>query len=316
MFRLILVFFAAFLLQFSVAASLFGQAAAPHIMTFEINAIANDLPTSYLVVLHVSQVATTPEEAEQLMKERIKALTKDLQKLNANQIHTEFVSLQPMYQNIHEKAKKNAEPIVLGEQLIGFDYRQNIRIAYTYPEQLAKIMMAASRQDIFEVVHTEARHNGSEAIFENLRGKCFDYMRLHLPRFEDQGIDVLDWERFMQEERQVFYPESQQKNFTSRQNSALNSPAPTAKKTLPLISRQDHETKVYRRQPLETFEIVVNPDLIEPAIQFVYTMKIQMVVPQEGTKIEYKNEFIMPAPAPARSTYTPPITSPLAPAPE
>jgi hypothetical protein len=316
MFRPIFNFFSVFVLLSAAASPLFAQSNAPSIMTFEINAIANDLPTSYLVVLHVSQVATTPEEAEQLMKERVKALTKNLQKINANQIHTEFVSLQPIYQKIYGKAKKNAEPAVLGEQLIGFDYRQNIRIAYNYPEQLSKIMIAASKQDIFEVVHTESRHNSSEAIFENLRGKCFDYMRLHLPRFEDQGIDVLDWERFMQEERQVFYPESQQKNFSSRQNSALNSPTPTAKKTLPLISRQDHETKVYRRQPLETFEIVVNPELIEPAIQFVYTMKIQMVVPQEGTKIEYKNEFIMPAPAPARPTYTPPITSPLAPAPE
>ncbi len=103
MFRPIFNFFSAFTLLSAAANPLFAQSNAPSIMTFEINAIANDLPTSYLVVLHVSQVAAAPDEAERLIKERHKALTKDLQKINANQIHTEFVSLQPIYQKIYGK---------------------------------------------------------------------------------------------------------------------------------------------------------------------------------------------------------------------
>jgi hypothetical protein len=301
-------FFSLFIFTSSLSL-LSAQTPTPPLMTFEINALANELPTSYVAIWHISQVGASPEEAERLNNARVRAMQQELQKLDKVTLYSEFVSLQPMYKTVYGKAKKGEDAPKIGEQVSGFDFRQNIYVTYTNSIQLPRIAIAASKQDVFELLHNEAQYNKSEAVFQNLRAKCFEYMRQQLPLFEDQGIDVLDWERYLVEERNIYYPNTLRQDFTSQTAQPNKNVAPTA--GLPLLEIAPAASSFETRLPLELFHIVVNAELPRPTIQFVYKMKIQMIVPVEQQKIEVKNEIIMPAAA--RSTFTPlpPVAPPI-----
>jgi hypothetical protein len=296
-----LSFFSTFILA-SSPNLLSAQTPAPPLMTFEINALANEIPTSYVATWHVSQVAPSPEEAERLSNARIRAIQQELQKLEQVSLSTEFVSLQPIYKTIYGKPKKGEQPPAIGEQVSGFDYRQNIYITYSYSSQLSKISLVTAKHNVFELLHNEASYNKSAAVFQNLRAKCFEYMRQQLPLFEDQGIDVLDWERYLVEERKVYYPNTLRENFSSQISQENKNALPAD--GLPLLEIRPATSTFDTRLPLELFHIVVNAELPRPTMQFVYTMKIQMIIPTEQQKIEVKNEIVMPAAA-ARPTFTP-----------
>lgn len=303
--------FFSFLSTFILASSpnlLSAQTSSPPLMTFEINALANEIPTSYVATWHISQVAPSPEEAERLSNARIRAIQQELQKLEQVSLSTEFVSLQPIYKTIYGKPKKGEQPPAIGEQISGFDYRQNIYITYSYSSQLSKISLVTAKQNVFELLQNEAQYKNSAAVFQNLRNKCFEYMRQQLPLFEDQGIDVLDWERYLVEERKVYYPNTLRENFASQISQENKNVAPTD--GLPLLEIKPAASTFDTRLPLELFHIVVNAELPRPAIQFVYTMKIQMIIPTEQQKVEVKNEIIMPAAARPTFTPLPPVAPP------
>lgn len=263
-------------------------------MTYNIRAIANESPTSYVLTLPMSAIGITVEEADSKIKNSLKALTKDLQSLQADQIHTEFVSIKPIYKKIVEKSKKSTEPdLEIGEERIAYEYRQNVRIVYTQDQQLPKIMLAAAKQNIFEIADIQYRHNKGEKVFANLRNKCIDYMRQNLPQYEDMGFEILDWQRYTEEERIVFYPNENMNVVLSE--VVLSQPYITDKINTTVYDRKPSEYKFSKRNGVEDYHIVVNPDLLEPAIQFVYVFKVKIVVPNENQKIEYKNEFTFPA---------------------
>ena len=263
-------------------------------MTYTIKAIANETPTAYVLTLPMTFVGATVEEADMKTKTAMKTFTKDLQSLQADQIHTEFVKIQPIYKKYYEKSKKSNEAdIEIGEERIGYEYRQNVRILYTQNDQLAKIMLAAAKHGIYDIGNIEYRYNKGEKTFATLRAKCIDYMRQYLPQLEDQGFDILDWQRYTEEERLVFYPQDKTKKMTLEQVTTQLYTTPE-KTTINLHNRQNTEHTISQRIGVEDFNIVINPDLLEPAIQLVYIFKIKMVVPAEQQKVEFKNEFTFP----------------------
>lgn len=262
-------------------------------MTYTIKAISNETPTSFVLTLPMSVIAATIEEAEQKSKTALKALTRDLQSIQADQIHAEFASIKPIYKKLIEKSKKSAEAdIEIGEERIGYEYKQNIRVIYTQDQQLAKIMLAAAKQNIFEIANIEYRHNKGEKVFTNLRNKCVEYMRQNLPQYEDMGFDILDWLRYTEEERLVFYPNDNIQVLLSE--VALSQPYVTDKINTIVYDRKASEYNISKRMAIEDYNIVLNPDVLEPAIQFVYVFNVKIVVPMEMQKVEYKNEFTFP----------------------
>ncbi len=286
-----------------------GYAQSPTTMTIEVHALANESATSYVATLALTQWADSADKAERLARERKTKFTRDLQALGVEGIYAEFVALRPAFAPVYGKAEKKggAAPKV-GEQLRGFEYRANLRISYTNGDLLSAILVAATRQEIYDLIDVEYRHQNGEAVFANLRQRAFDYFRIYLPQLEDYGINAIDWQRYTQETRQVFAPDQRQ----SLQTSAyLQTPTTIVaeKGGMPVVERRALEDKSYRRLPAETFQIVVNPEVVEPCMQFVYTMRFQFVIPVEGQKIEYKNEIIMPpAPTPKpQPVYTPPL---------
>ena len=286
-----------------------NQSAAPTTMTVEIRALANESPTSHVATLAVHQFADDADKAQRLTRERISRLTRELQPLGIEAIYTEFVALKPRYTPVFGKADKKSDSAPkVGEQLAGFDYSANVRISYGSSDLLPKILLAAAKQEIYDLLDVEQRHRNGETVFANLRQRCFDYFRVYLPELEDYGINAIDWQRYTEETREVFTIDQRQTLVTQSHQQTATTIAPQ-KGGMPIVERSIIAQKTYRRLPAETFHIVVNGDMVEPCMQFVYTLRFQFVVPVEGQKIEYKNEIILPptpAPKPA-PTYTPPL---------
>ena len=264
------------------------------VLTIEINALANEQASSYVVVLSVGQISDTPDKAERLLRDRCKPFITDLQRptIQANEVYTDFVSLKPMYQPKIEKGK------VLGDVLAGFEYRQNLHIAYANPTQLPKILLAAAKYEIYDVVGVEARYNQANETFEHLRQRCFDYLKTYVKQLEELGIEAIDWERTISEKRSIFYPNDGYKTFQSEQILPTTVPFdPRTEK--PVVERKSITSQYYQRLPAETFEIVVNKDMLEPTVQLVYDLRVNFIVPREQSKWEIRNEIIMPKqPAP------------------
>lgn len=293
------MFFRFCLLLCLVPTGVYAQTPAspqPNIFTVPIRAISNQQPTEYIAILSVSQFADAADKAERMLTQRCKSFTSDLQRppIQANQVITDFISLQPVYRPKYGASKKESETPKLGDNLVGFELRQNLHVSYTHAHQLTLILQAAAKNEIYELVKIEYRHKQAASIYEDLRKRSYEYLKTKMANLEQIGVSTENWEHYVEEQKLMYSPSGAYQTFATQQTIPSTAPFDPLKER-PIWERLASNSQFYQRQPVETYDIVVNQDLLEPVMQFVYDLKIHFILPPTLPKVEYKNEFIMPA---------------------
>jgi len=284
-------FFLLFFCCFFLYKNSWSQSPNPNLMTVEIKAIANQQASSFVATFQVSQFGETPEQAEKALQDRCKPFFSDLQKpaIQASEYFVDFLEIRPIFKDSFFTPKKG-EKQFLGKFKRGVEIRQNIRICYDNANQLSKIALAAARYDIYELLNVEFRYKQSNNIFANLRAQCENYFRNYAVTLEELGVNALDWERTIEEQKYVVAIDASYKNIET-QNILPNIGGFV---TNNLVKIEPIQTKFYQPLPVENFDIILNRDLLEPNMQFVYIFRVNFIVPNQHNKVELKNEIVMP----------------------
>jgi hypothetical protein len=263
----------------------------PNLMTIEIKAIANQQASSFVATFQVSQFGESPEKAEKALQDRCKPFFSELQKpaIQANEYFLDFINLRPIFKDSFFIPKKG-EKTKIGEVKRGVELKYNIRIAYNTASQLSKITLAAAKYDIYDLLKVEFRYNQSANIFNNLRAQCENYFKNYVVTLEELGVNALDWERTVEEQKYVVDINESYKN-TEIQHI---SPILGSQTNNNLVKTKKINTKFYEPLTTENFDIVINRDLLEPNMQFVFIFKVHFVVPNQHNTVELKNEIVMP----------------------
>ncbi len=286
-----------------------AQAANPKLMTVEIKAIANQQASSFVATFQVSQFGETPEKAEKALQDRCQPFFNELQKpaIQANEYFVDFLQIRPIFKDSFFTPKKG-EKQFLGKIKRGVEIQQNLRISYNNAAQFNKIALAAARFDIYELLNIEFRYAQSTNIFNNLRAQCENYFKNHVVTLEELGVNALDWERTVEEQKYVVAIDASYKNAESQNILAISGGFTNNN----LVQTQIQQTKFYEPLATENFDIIVNRDLLEPNMQFVYIFRAHFIVPNQHNTVELKNEIVMPDTEKNKRNdnfyYTPPAT--------
>ncbi len=268
-----------------------AQSPNPNLMTIEIKAIANQQASSFVATFQVAQFGATAAQAEKLLADRCKPFFNELQKpaIQANEYFVDFLDIRPIFKDSFFTPKKG-EKQFLGKLKCGVEIRQNIRISYDNSAQLAKIALAAAQYDIYNLLNVEFRYAQSANIFANLRTQCENYFKKYAVTLEELGVNALDWERTIEEQKYVVavdasYKNVETQNILANTNGFINNN---------LVKIEPIQTKFYQPLPVENFDIILNRDLLEPNMQFVCIFRVHFIVPNQHNKVELKNEIVMP----------------------
>lgn len=262
-------------------------------LEISINTLSNQKASAYTAIFSVNQAGKTADETNTLLNNRLNGFLSELKSLDIppSDIYVDMVNFLPKYE--YDVSKKLFSRKTYTEIPKGFELQKNVHIRYTDPSLLERIVTAAARQEIYDIVKVDYFVNDSEKIYSELRDKTFQYLQKIENQYKTLGIRLDSAYVVTAENAWVAYPinryESYQAFSTQRLEFEENSKVNTADKVT---------SRFYNAVPANDYDIVINPEILEPAVQFSYNLVVRFTLPERvpAQKLVQKKEFVLVTP--------------------
>ncbi len=258
-----------------------------------VNTLSNQKANAYTAIFSVTQAGKTADETNTLLNTRLDGLLAELKNLGipATDIYVDMVNFLPKYE--YDVSKKLFSRKTYTEIPKGFEMQKNIHVRYADPALLERIVTAAARQEIYDIVKVDYFVKDSEGIYSELRKTTFQYLQTIKNQYKTLGIRLDSAYVVSAENAWVAYPinryESYQAFSTQRLDIDENSKVNSADKIT---------SRFYNAVPANDYDIVINPEILEPAVQFSYNLVVRFSLPERvpAEKTVVKKEFLLVTP--------------------
>ena len=257
-------------------------------MIFTVNALLNQKADSYLAIFSVVQAGKTIKEVNDLANARINKFKERIKKngITEKDIYIDMVSSVPVYGYNVEKRLFSS---TYTEVPKGFEIQKNIHVKYKDVAVFDKIMNAAANSEIYDLIKVEYFVNDSESNYTKLREKAIDYMNKKLLSFKKLNINFDKIYHIISEKSAVVYPVDRYKSYQAFTGSTIPS---GSGKTVKSIRKP--KTMFYNKLPYHKFDIVINPTMLEPSIQFTYSLTAKYIIKEEKEKPKTQYIWLTP----------------------
>jgi hypothetical protein len=251
-----------------------------------IKGLANLTADTYVAIFSVTQVGKTTDEVNSLIDNRISQALTNLKAKPGIETFVDMISFVPMYE--FEVEKKIFSKKTYNEVPKGFELKKNIHIKYKDPNLLNQIITTLSGSEIYDLVRVDYFSDKLEAVKAELatrsrvllQEKAKNYRQIIGP-----GIDSS--EKKLAEAFSVVYPVERYQSYQAYTNSELNA------KPYSKVNQVEKSTTLYY-QPVvnKEFDFVINPIVMEPVIQVMYVLKME-VNREKPLKVPSKEYYII-----------------------
>jgi uncharacterized protein YggE len=254
------------------AASFMGD----NILEISINALSNQRASSYTAIFAISQVGKTADETNTLMNSRIEPFVKELRSMGVADadIYIDMVNFLPKYE--YDVTKKLFSKKTYTEIPRGFELQKNVHIRYTNPAILDKIVSAAAKYEIYDIVKVDLFVKEPQTIYTELRAATFKYLQNIENQYKSAGMRLDSAYRITAENAWVAYPINRYESYRAYSAQALDGASDKS-----IVNNADKPvSRFYNAVPANDYDIVINPEILEPAVQFSYNLVIRFTLPE------------------------------------
>ena len=265
-----------------------------NVLEVTINALSNQRADSYTAIFSLLQVGKTAGETNNLLNNRLNGFLQAVKKLGVPEtdIFVDMVNFLPRYE--YDVNKKLFSPKTYTEIPKGFELQKNVHIRYTKPGLLDDIVTAAANQEIYDIVKVDYFINDPNKVYKELRNATFEYLNAIEAKYRDIGI-LLDSAYLMTAENAwVAYPINRYESYQAFSAQRIDSNDKNA-----VVNTADKPTsRFYNAIPANDYDIVLNPEILEPAVQFSYNLIARYTLEPNKPEVKTvtKKEFIWVTP--------------------
>jgi hypothetical protein len=197
-----------------------------------------------------------------------------------------MISLVPVYEFEMEKKLFSKTYTEVPQ---GFEMQKNLHVQFKDEALLDKIVTAAANNEIYDFIKLEYFVENNAQKYTELRDAAVKYMKLKIENFKQLGINLDTVYHIISEKSSVVYPIDRYESYQAFTGTSLE-----AMKGKMVNSVRKPKTMFYNKLPYHKFDIVINPGIIEPSVQFTYSLTLKYVVKDKPKKTE--KEFILVTP--------------------
>ena len=241
-----------------------------NVLVLEVNAMMNMKADSYLAIFHVTQLGQSAEEADSLMNERIDGVLRRVMEhgIKEKDVFTDMLSFIPVYEL---EATRKLFSKTYQEVPAGFEIQKNIHIRFTDARVLDKLVTAAAKEEIYDLVKVDFFVAQQSACYDTLRMFATKLLQQKLANFEKLGLKVEESHRLAAEKNGAYFPLDRYTTYQSRTQSSLNS----RRKGQLVNDIRKSNTHFYNKVPYGNFDIVLHAEITEPPVQYTYNLTLQ-----------------------------------------
>lgn len=260
-----------------------------------INTMSNQRATSYMAIFTMLQVGKTADETNTALNARLNSFLNELKNLGIPEkdVYVDMVNFLPKYE--YDVSKKIFSKKTLTEIPKGFELQKNVHIRYSKPSALDQIVSAAAKQEIYDIVKVDYFVKEQQQVYQELRTLSFDYLKNIKESYAKMGIHLDSAYTITAENAWVAYPTNRYESYQAFSTQSLDA----SEKNNSVVQPADKPTlRFYNAVAANDYDIVVNPEILEPAVQFSYNLAVRFKMPDAKPKVktEVKKEFILVTP--------------------
>jgi len=260
-----------------------------------INALSNQNAGAYVAIFNLVQFGKLADETNTLINTRIGNFITELKSLGIPEadIHVDMVNFLPKYE--FDMTKKLFSKKTYTEIPKGFELQKNVHVRYKKAALLDNIVTAAAKQEIYDIVKVDYFVNDSQAIYAQLRESTFQYLKNLKKQYQSIGIQLDSAYVITAENAWVAYPINRYESYQAFSTQSLES---IEKSSSIVTTAEKPISRFYNAIPANDYDIVINPEVLEPCVQFSYNLVVRFTMPalKPVVKTEIKKEFIMITP--------------------
>ena len=246
-----------------------------NLLVLEVNAMMNMRADSYLAIFNITQLGQSAEEADSLMNARIEGFTRRVGKdgVKVADVFTDMLSFVPVYEL---EATKKLFSTTYQEVPAGFEIQKNIHVKFRDARILDKLVTAAAKEGIYDLVKVDFFVHQQSACYDTLRLFATKLLQQKLDNFDKLGLQVKESHRTAAEKNGAYFPLDRYTAYQSRTQASLNS----RRKGQVVNDVKKSNTLFYNKVPYGQFDIVLHADITEPPVQYTYNLTLYCQLPE------------------------------------
>jgi len=252
-----------------------------------INSLYNVAADKYVAIFNVNQIGKTANETNELINSRINGVINDLvaKNIKKEQIYVDMLTFVPEYE--YEVEKKIFSKTYT-EIPKGFRLQKNIHITYTDSRKIDDLVNICAKYEIYDLVKVNYYSKKVKEIYDSLRIASIKLIKQKIKAYKDLGIKVDVAFKLIAEQTFVKYPNDRYSSYNAFNSSSID----VIKKRTNV--RKSQKTKTYYYDPISAYnyDIVINPIITEPVIQYAINIKFELNIVKKIEQIE-KEYFII-----------------------
>ncbi len=255
----------------------------PSVVEITINALSNQGADGYVAIFSVYQSGETVQAVNEAMNGRIDAVKAGLTALGVAErdVYVDLVNFLPTYAFSEEK--KIFSRKTLTEQPTGFNLQKNLHIRYRDAALLDRIMTTAAGAEIYDLIKVDYLVDEPQAVYNELRRLAFDYLDTLKTLYSARGVALDSAQQHVAESAWVVYPGDRYETYSAHASQQL-----TAKEREGAVVTKIEKPSLrfYNAIPMNDYDLVVNPELLEPAAQFSFGLKVRFTLPPKAPAVK------------------------------
>lgn len=243
-------------------------------MFVDASVLMNIKADEYVAVFSISQECATVAECNEKMDATVSAFSAQLKQLGIGRddVYVDFAAQNKIYgyQVTGSIAKEN---------LVGFELKKNISIHYQDKMLLDKLVIAASGAKIFDLIKVDYIVKDPSPIQNRLMEEAAKIIKQKAARTERLlAIKLLPSAQVYAEKPSIYFPTEMYDSYTAFESEEIGSDYYRDKYTVQHARKS--RTFFFNALNADGFDVVINPVVIEPVVQFTLYLKVKYEIEQ------------------------------------
>lgn len=267
-----------------------------HHMQVTTKALFNAKATSYLAIFHVTQVGPTARGVDSLMQARIDGFKAEIAQVGVTDrdVYVDMLNLVPVFE-VEKVGRVFSKRY--NEVPAGFEMQKNIHVRFTDAEVLDRLVTAAAFEEIYDLVKVEYFIDNLAEIYAELRSQATELLQGRLAQFDSLGIAVEGQWLLAKDHKAMYQPQDRYSSYKAFTNTSLE--ASVRKGQVTQMKRPS--THYYDKLSYADFDLIANPEILEPVVQLTYQLDLQIELrrpepkpePEPQVRIETQTRYFL-----------------------
>jgi uncharacterized protein YggE len=249
-------------------------------MFVEASVLMNVKADEHIAVFGVMQECTAVPECNRKMDAAIGEFSGAARQLGvgAESIVVDFTAQNKTY------GFELAEPVAR-EKLVGFELKKNVSVRYRDRQMLDKLVGAAAREGIYDLVKVDYVVTDPAAVQQRLYEEAARIIKMKVARHETLlNIRLRQPAQVLAERPSVYFPTEMYDSYTAFEGENIQQQHLDRQKFFTVQGARKSRTFYFNALDADGFDHVINPVVLEPVVQFTLYLRMKYEMEQQLAK--------------------------------